>query len=247
VWFFAVGQGDAVLVETPGGKHVLIDGGPDRTVLTKVGQTLPPWKRRLDALVLTHPDADHVTGLAAVLERYAVDVVYESGRRGGSGADRFLAEWDVRRESVRAGDTFELDGVRFDVLWPDYDPRAFASGNAASVVLRLTFGETSILLTGDIEKAEERALAAALPPTDVLKIAHHGSATSSDPAFLDAAQPAFAVVQAGEGNAFGHPVPLVVDRLRQRGIRLWRTDADGDVVLRAAGGEPILEARPLPF
>lgn len=247
IWFLDVGQGDAILVETPGGEQVLIDGGPSRKVVQKLGGILLPWDRQIEAMVLTHPDADHVTGLAAVAESYAVGTLYESGRRGAAGADKTLDLLVDNQVTVRAGDSFEVGGVRFDVLWPNADPMTFSETNDASVVLLLTYGETSVLLTGDIEAEGERAFSATLEPVDVLKVAHHGSTSSTDPLLLSAARPRMAVIPVGEGNRYGHPTDLVLSRLVSRGISIFRTDTDGEVLLTSDGGEPMLSAHPLPF
>lgn len=247
VWFLDVGQGDAILVETPGGEQVLIDGGPSRKILGKLGGILWPWDRTIEAMVLTHPDADHVTGLAAVAENYAVGTLYESGRQGNAGADRRLADLVVHTVDVRAGESFDVGGVHFDVLWPNADPVSYESNNDASVVLRLTYGNTSVLLMGDLETVGEQALVQTIGPADVLKLGHHGSNTSTTSALLSAVQPREAVIEVGEGNSYGHPTDLVLSRLGKRGISVLRTDQDGDVLLRSYGGEPLLLPHPLPF
>ncbi len=247
VWFLDVGQGDAILVETPGGEQVLIDGGPSRKVLQKLGGILWPWDRTIEAMVLTHPDADHVTGLAAVAEYYDVGVLYESGRRGSAGADGVLDRLVETQVPVRAGNTFTVGGVQFDVLWPVADPATYDESNDASVVLLLTYGETSVLLTGDIEAEGERAFARTLGAVDVLKVGHHGSTSSTDPALLAAARPRYAVIPVGRENRYGHPTDLVLSRLASFGVRVFRTDRDRDVLLVSDGSEPALSAHPLPF
>ncbi len=247
IWFLDVGQGDAILVETPGGEQVLIDGGPSRKVVQKLGGILWPWDRTIEAMVLTHPDADHVTGLAAVAETYAVGTLYESGRRGNAGGDRRLDEEVDRQVRVRAGDSFDVGGVHFDVLWPNADPASYESNNDASVVLRLTYGETSVLLTGDLEAAGERVVAETVGPADVLKLGHHGSRTSTTPELLSAVRPRQAVIEVGEGNEYGHPTDLILARLAERGISVLRTDQNGDGLLTSDGGEPALVPHPLPF
>lgn len=249
VWFLDVGQGDAELVETPEGKRVLVDGGPDRSILAKLGEILPPWDRRLDAALLSHPDADHVTGLAAVLDRYQVGVVYESGVRGKSGAARAMAKDPVKHQDVRAGDRLAIGGATFEILAPaDAVPGSVPdAANAFSVVAKLSCGGGTILLTGDLPGARERLLAGEDVSVDVLKVAHHGSVSSSDPAFLDAVHPSVAVIEVGEKNTFGHPHPAILERLNTRGIQTWRTDVHGDVLFEAGNGAWNVRPRPLPF
>ncbi len=249
VWFLDVGQGDAEFIETPNGMRLLVDGGPDRSILTKLGQILPPWDRRIDALVLSHSDADHVTGFPSVLEHYHVGTVYESGILGKSGPAHAFARFQVPRVLVKAGDAFQLGGASMEVLAPaDAIPGSVPDlANTFSLVLRLSCGGHSVLLVGDLPAERERRIIPLQPKADVLKIAHHGSLTSSDPAFLEAVHPSAAVIEVGAHNTFGHPHAIILERLNKRGIRLFRTDRDGDILFRASGGRFTLEPRPLPF
>ncbi len=235
-----VGQGDAILIETPAGHDVLIDGGPGPAVLRGLSAELPWRDRSLDLVILTHPQTDHFTGLVDVLARYDVRRVVSNGAVAdgpASAAWRRAVRTEGRRiETARAGDVFDLgDGVRLDVLWPSEEP-AGGNPNNGALVLRLTWRDVSFLLTGDIEAEAEGALLAAgadLRAT-VLKVAHHGSATSSTQAFLDAAQPAIAVVSAGRDNRFGHPAPSIAARLRAR-ADLYTTAEHGAVHFETDG------------
>lgn len=213
-----VGQGEAILIESPDGRDVLIDGGPGRAVLRGLGDELSWRDRSIDLVIVTHPQSDHATGLLDVMRRYDVRRIVAGGWADDSVLARTLMsaidDEGLLIDEVAAGDSFDLGaGVRLDVLSPAAG--SDLTGNDASVVLRLVWGEVSFLLTGDIEAAAERAIAgggAALAST-VLKVAHHGSATSSTRAFLDAVQPAVAVVSSGEDNRFQHPAVSVVTRL----------------------------------
>ncbi|HEY3164944.1 MAG TPA: ComEC/Rec2 family competence protein [Candidatus Limnocylindrales bacterium] len=239
-----VGQGDAILVEGGRGARMLIDGGPDPDrLLIELDRRLPPWDRRLDVLVLTHPHEDHVAGLPILLERYRVGRVYETGMRGpGPGYGAFAR--DLRGPSappdmiLRTGARIALDDIRLQVLWPDPDrvPREPPDGgrgiNDVSIVLLGEVAGRRFLLTGDVEDDVDPLLAQrGLPPIDILKVAHHGSATASTPAFLDTVQPKVAIVSAGADNPYGHPARSTIERLRATGARVLRTDTDGSVAV----------------
>jgi competence protein ComEC len=242
-----VGQGDSILVEGGRGGRMLIDGGPDPDrLLVELDRRLPPWDRRIDLLVLTHPHEDHVAGLAILLERYRVGRIYETGMRGPGPGYRAFAH-DLAGPSappdgiLSTGARIALDDIRFQVLWPDpgrvprEPPDAGRGINDVSIVLLGEVAGRRILLTGDVEDDVDPLLAKrGLPPIDILKVAHHGSATASTPAFLDAVQPRVAIVSAGAGNPYGHPARSTIDRLAATGARVLRTDTDGSVAVTIA-------------
>jgi competence protein ComEC len=236
-----VGQGDAILVEGERGGRLLVDGGPDpQRLLVALDAQLPPWDRRLDLVVLTHPHEDHVAGLPAVLDRYRVGRVFEPGMRGPGPS---YAAWTERLATLglpsgrlRTGDRFALDGIRFSVLWPDRGavpeapPDEGRAVNRASIVLLGIVGSGRFLLTGDAEDDVDEALVErGLPRVDVLKVAHHGSRTATSEQLLGALRPAIAIVSTGEGNTYGHPAPPTLERIAAGGTRLFRTDRDGTV------------------
>jgi competence protein ComEC len=239
-----VGQGDSILVEGGGGGRMLIDGGPDPDrLLVELDRRLPPWDRRIDILVLTHPHEDHVAGLPLLLERYRIGRIYETGMRGpgpGYGAfARDLAGPSAPPDGILStGARIALDDIRLRVLWPDpgHVPREPPDGgrgiNDVSIVLLGEVAGRRFLLTGDVEDDVDPLLAQrSLPSIDILKVAHHGSATASTPAFLDAVRPRVAIVSAGAGNPYGHPARSTVDRLSATGARVLRTDTDGSVTV----------------
>ncbi len=240
VAFLDVGQGDAILITAPDGRQVLVDGGPSPTALTSaLGREMPFWDRSLDLLVLTHPDADHLTGLVEVLARYRVDGWLDNGRPDEDTLYAeclgLLAEGAVPRQMVAAGSRLDLgNGLVVEVLHPPAElmTGTQADSNNNSVVLRLTWGEARFLLTGDVEAEAERQLAASGQPltADVLKVAHHGGGGSSTAEFLAAVAPRYAVVSAGADNRFGHPKPDVLDRLAGLGdVTVLRTDEQGTI------------------
>jgi len=239
-----VGQGDAMAIRSPDGRWVLVDAGPPARVADPrahpvVRALRARGVRRLDALFLTHADADHIGGAVAVLASLRVDAVYDPALPAGK--DGFL---DVLTEAERRGTPWlaarpgvalDLGGLVVEVLSPsDSLVAAGAETNEASVVLYLRFGMFDALLTGDAYKPVERALAGSLRPgVEVLKVGHHGSDTSTDPALLDAIRPEMALISAGRQNRYGHPTPQVLARLEERGIDVRRTDRDGTVTVLA--------------
>ena len=243
VTFLDVGQGDAILIETPAGHRILVDGGPSGARLSQaLGGALPSDTRRFDLVVLTHGQDDHVAGLVSLVERYDVAHVLASPLDGTSAAYaawvEALAVRSIPIEEAVAGQWLDLGkGTRLEVLGP---PVTLLRGtvddlNNNSVVLRLVHGQVSFLLTGDIAAAGEEALLAQPEElrSTVLKVAHHGSDGSTTPALLEAVRPAVAVITAGAENSFGHPSPTT--RLRLSGVPLLRTDTNGQVRLVTDG------------
>ena len=235
VVFLDVGQGDSALLQTAAG-NVLVDEGPPEAHVARQLREL--GVRRLAALVLTHPERDHVGGAVEVLRSLDVDRVLDGGqlvvRPDGAAA---LAE--ARREHipvsiVRAGDVLALGRLRLHVLWPDGDGIATANPNDRAVVLLASYGGTDVLLPADAESNVTGRLR--LPPVEVLKVAHHGSEDPGLPDELRALRPRIAVVSVGEGNDYGHPRAETLAALEAvPGIRLFRTDRDGRVTVESDG------------
>jgi len=229
-----VGQGDATLIRTPGGRNVLIDGGPSDIALAReLGSVLPPWERRIDIVVLSHPDEDHVAGLAGLLRRFSVGRTASNGIVRNTHAASLFRARAGSTALLGAGEQFVVDGVQFTVLWPPAGAPNI-SGNDASVVLRVTYGETSVLLTGDIEAAGEEALMASgvTLAADVLKVPHHGGGTSLA-GFFSVVGPKAAAISVGAGNPYGHPADETLSDLA--GAALYRTDEDGRIRFRSDG------------
>jgi len=238
VSFLDVGQGDAILIQK-GSQQVLVDGGPSPQLLTlELGGKMPFWDRTIELVVLTHPHADHLTGLVEVLKRYKVERALYPDLDDGSPLYR---EWlglvaeDSQATIARAGEEIDLgDGVKIEVLNPPVPPLAGTDSDTDNngVVLRLTDGRVSFLLTADIQREDEFELIAQgddLAST-VLKIAHHGSKTSTTPEFLTEVSPAVAVISVGE-NSFGHPSGEVIGRLAEKlgEDNIYRTDEQGTI------------------
>jgi competence protein ComEC len=236
VAFLDVGQGDAIIVTTPGGRQILVDGGPSSTTLLwEMGRHMPFWDRSLDVVVNTHPEADHLTGLPEVLKRYRVsqvilpDVANDTSLYAAWQAA--VTEEEATVIPAQAGMSLSLgEGVWLEVLHPGRVP-ASDGLNDHSVVLRITLGQICFLLPGDIESEVERGLASGghtLAAT-VLKAPHHGSQTSSSEPFLSAVDPQVAVISVGADNRFGHPAPEVLRRYAEHSIPVLRTDELGSI------------------
>ena len=247
VHFFDVGQGDSILIVTPSGRQALVDGGPEAESATRaLSGVLSPLDRSLDLVALTHLDADHSRGLLQVLNRYRVDDVLV-GRPDEEAA--LYPQWrnTLERHGILpiqlfAGYRIQLDqDVSLEVLHPPEAaaPGGFTDPNNNGLVLRLVYREVSILLAADIEAEAERRLLDTPNPikSDVLKIAHHGSKTSTTAPFLQKVQPSLAIISAGADNRFGHPHTEVVNRLQHAvGDRnIYRTDQNGDTEVISDG------------
>lgn len=234
--FLDVGQGDAMLAVTPKGQGILVDGGPNDSVLSGLDENIPFYNHKLSAIVLTHPHADHVAGLVSVVGKYQVDKVYMSGTTHT--APEYLAflealqNRDVPVQIVSAGDKLDFgDGVRLDFLYPLTSMKDQKAGNLnlSSVVTRLSWGKSSAINLGDLEAEGQSMLIASGQgvKADILKVAHHGSKDSINEAFLSAVDPKYAVISVGKDNRFGHPNKSALDSLSGRII--YRTDYDGDL------------------
>ncbi len=245
VAFLDVGQGDAILITTPDGQQVLVDGGPSPTQLAwALGRQMPFWDRSLDLVVLTHPDDDHMTGLIPLFGRYRVERALTAART--LDAEEAL-HWREAADAaglpiVVAERGMQIDlgrGVRLDVLHPEAapPPSRAADDNNNSVVLRLTYGATSFLLTGDLEAEGEQVLLTSGQPlaAQVLKVAHHGSGRGTTAEFLSAVMPQLAVIQVGADNRFGHPAPEVLERLAVANVQVQRTDQHGTIEIVSDG------------
>ncbi len=239
---FDVGQGDAVLLRFDG-RAVLVDTGPDQdTARTALVEGLARLGvARLDALVLTHSDADHVGGALEILRSVPVTALWTAPPNGIQILEA------IEAAAARAGAVVERPADGLELPWhPAIATRILLLGpndvrgdNNQSVMLEVRYGDAEFLLTGDIERPAERALlaAGALGEADVLKVAHHGAATSSTTELLEVVRPQVAVVSSGLGNRFGHPRGEALQRLRTAGAQVFRTDLAGDVAVRTDGWE----------
>jgi competence protein ComEC len=242
VQFLDVGQGDSILITTPDNHEMLIDGGRDASVLRMLGEERPFFDKSIDVVVATHPDLDHVGGLTDVLERYEVASILLTENEQDTPANiEFLAAAAAENAVLirpDAGEQFMLgENVSIAVLSPTGDERLWES-NTASIVLKVTYGETSFMLTGDAPSEIENYIVGAYGTfldSDVLKLGHHGSRTSTSELFLDAVSPSYAVVSAAVGNSYGHPHQEVMQRVFARNIQSSHTGTDGTITFHSDG------------
>lgn len=249
--FFNVGQGDASLIRLPSGRKMLVDCGPDKTVLGKLGKYLPFYDRTLDYLIVTHFDADHYGGCVDVLRRYLVKNVYTNGDEKPD--DAYWQKWAeaLRAENasttiVSAPESFNDGAAKINFLAPSplFASIAKTDSNNHSIVFRLEYGTTTVFYTGDMEiKLENELLAAECGTStailescdalesDYLKVGHHGSDSSSGEVLLSAVRPKISVISVGK-NKFGHPSLRVIRHLERVGSEIWRTDLKNDIIVR---------------
>lgn len=233
-----VGQGDAIYIESPTGLQVVVDGGQNTAVLRELPKLMPYGDRFIDAVIATHPDADHIGGLVDLLSRYRVGMFIDPGVEKSTATARALKKkvetLHIAHRIARRGMVLDLgSGARLEILFPDYDVSTLASDNAneGGVVARLVYGESEALLMADVPVSVEEKLvySKAVLTSDVLKVGHHGSRTSTSEALLEAARPQVAIISVGAQNRYGHPTTDVLDRLLAFGITVFRTDEKGTV------------------
>ncbi|MFA6382843.1 MAG: ComEC/Rec2 family competence protein [Parcubacteria group bacterium] len=235
--FLDVGQGDAILIEQ-GSKQILIDGGPSgQALLEKLGKLVPFWDRNIEMIIVTHPDADHITGLVDVMQNYNIGIVMQTN--GTSDSQIFKKFEDLIRmkkiETIEAqrGEKINLaENTEIEILNPSLEtPISAEDTNASSVVARLIFGENTFLFTGDLPVEQEAELINKNInlAAKVLKIAHHGSKYSTSREFLQAVNSEDAVISVGKNNRYGHPAAETIERLKNKSIRILRTDEMGDI------------------
>lgn len=252
--FLDVGQGDAILIQTPEKQTMLIDGGPSNKVLQKLGKYLPPLSKRIDIVLLTHPHADHVSGLIEVLKRYDVGLVILSGADLKTDVYReflkVVAEKNIPVVIAQAGEAIHFDkNLEFDILSPIqsidsvFNKKGESFGalgnevNDASIVGKLIFNDFSLMLTGDATFKIENQLSIYGEglKSDILKIGHHGSKYSSSISFLRAVSPKAAIIEVGLKNRYSHPSDAVLKRLKNINTGVFRTDQNGDIKIVSDG------------
>ena len=251
VIFFNVGQGDAALIKTHLGHYILIDGGETSAILDKLRGEIPFYRKEIDLIILTHAHSDHLGGLMHVLESYDTPNILWNGV-GGSGTlagkwEKELEEGGYNVKIARAGQRIKTEDFFIDILYPleDVSGTSFKDLNLSSVVARAVFRENSFLFMGDAYKSNETELIemenlcreeedrigcrGMILDSSVIKIGHHGSKTSTSENFLERVMPSIAVISSGEGNRYGHPHPETLEVLEKHGIKILRTDTEGDI------------------
>jgi competence protein ComEC len=243
VAFLDIGQGDAIFIESPTGNQIVFDGGPGSALVSQVAKQMSLFDRSIDMIVVTNPDRDHFEGFIPLLSRYSVAAMLEPGVRADENAiyaelHRVVAAQNIPIIEARTGQKIMLGGgVYIEVLFPDRDIED-VSHNDGSLVARLVYGETSVMLTGDTTKNIENYLVSKYPASldsDILKVAHHGSETSTGDEFVKAVSPDIAVISAGKGNSYGHPRQTTLDTLIKNKVQTLVTMNEGTIVFESDG------------
>ncbi|MBP6881325.1 MAG: MBL fold metallo-hydrolase [Candidatus Pacebacteria bacterium] len=242
VRFLDVGQGDAIHVETPDGYEMLVDGGPSAAVLRELAKERSFFDRLIDVVVATHPDTDHVAGLVDVFAQYEVDMIVETAAEHDAPAARAFEDAagtaGARRITAQSGQTIQLgSSTTVRILSPHGDSTDWEN-NTASVVVQVIYGDIEFMLTGDAPSSIEEYLAGAVGAgleSEVLKLGHHGSKTSTSDKFLTVVQPQYAIVSAGKDNRYGHPHEEVLTRAGFAGARIVSTADQGTVTFESDG------------
>lgn len=247
--FLDVGQGDAVLIER-GNNQVLIDGGPNgQKILEELGKYIPFWDRQIEIVVASHPDADHILGLIDAMENYKIGQVIDNGVNSDSQIyqkyKEVISQKNINYTEGQSGTKIKITSdIELSILSPNglQDKDNPKDTNISSLVSKLVYGNNSFLFTGDLTTEGEAELiknvnlsARNIIPQSgiiggrVLKVAHHGSKYGTSLEFLEAVNPREAIISVGKNNRYGHPAPEVLDRLKEKGIKILRTDEGGDI------------------
>jgi competence protein ComEC len=246
-----VGQGDGILIKTADGSDILIDGGPDDSILNCLASHMPFWDRTIELMVLTHPHTDHAEGLIDVLKRYTV-LHFVTEKVLGSTATYKRLEDELATQKLTAkylfnGDRIDLaDKTQLLTLWPteelinsnqlqDKNDSQNLDLNGFSLIQLFTYGNFTMLLTGDAGSQTEDKIAVELGKVDVLKVPHHGSKTGMSDYFLTQINPSLAIVSVGANNTYGHPAQVALDLLKSHNIKTFRTDQNGEVEIISDG------------
>ncbi len=246
VSFLNIGQGDAILIIAPNGAKMLLDSGPDSKVISELGKFIPFYDHSIDAIMVSNPDSDHIAGFLDVLTKYKVSYDIEPGTISPSSTfnalEKSVLDHDVKRIIARRGMDIvldEKDGVDVKILFPDRDVTKDTTNNG-SIIAKLIYKNTSVLLEGDAPKEDEYHLLSLDPKdldVDILKTGHHGSRTSTAKEYVEAASPEYAVISCGVDNHYGHPHKETLDTLNSLGVPILRTDTMGTITFESDGNK----------
>ena len=245
VAFLDIGQGDAIYVEAPNGAQMIVDGGPEGSLMSPLSAVMPYLDHSINVIMVTNPDADHYAGFIDLLRDYDVGAVIEPGTVTHTPThaqfQKEIAERNIPEVMARKGMTITLDpdaGVTFTVLFPDRDVSTWTT-NDGSIEGILKYGTTKIMFTGDGTKKTEGILLAENSAddlqSDILKVGHHGSTTSSSDAFVGAVAPTTAIISAGRNNKYGLPKSETLTTLKRHGATILRTDELGTIIVTSDG------------
>ncbi|MCK4744566.1 MBL fold metallo-hydrolase [Candidatus Parcubacteria bacterium] len=244
VSFFNVGQGDSIFIQTADKKDILIDGGPDKTVIKKLGKAMPFWDRTIDLIIITHPHSDHISGLIEVIKRYKIKEIFYTGVSYNSETyAELLRQIEHNKiELIEINKQQELtlsENLKLKILFPNENLREknIENLNNTSMVVKLIYNENSFLFAADAEYEVEQILLEDEIglSADILKVGHQGASDSSSLEFLQKVAPQIAIISVGANNKFGHPSLRVIRRLEKLGAKVFRSDQNGDIKIIANG------------
>lgn len=245
IYFLNVGQGDSQYVRKMNNFDLLIDGGPNSRVISELGEVMPFWDHKIDYIMLSHPHADHVTGLIDVLKRYKIGQILATD--AVSTTSEYIEFLNLVKEKhipyrlVRQGDELTLDkNIKLSILWPNqsFYGREVSNLNNTSIVAKLTYDNFSTLFTGDAEVDVQKDLLQAITyklQANILKVPHHGSSNAADEDFINLVNPEVAVFTVGLNNMFGHPTLFTLDLLKNVNSQIYRTDQNGRIEIISDG------------
>jgi len=247
VAFLDVGQGDAIFIKSPDGHQMLVDGGPNNSVLRELGKVMPFYDRTIDVVLASHADQDHIGGLVEVLKRFKVDLLIRSNTTSTSAVytelEALVKEKNIKEEIVMKPEILTLGpNTEFDILFPNQNTAGWET-NDASIVGKLVYGNNSFLLTGDSPQAIEKYLVGKYGDfikSDVLKVGHHGSKNSNSELFVGTVSPAYSVISVGLNNRYGHPNPEAIKVLTDFGGQILETLNQGTIKFESDGQNLIL-------
>lgn len=251
VYFLDVGQGDAILIETPNGTQTLIDSGPNNKIISELSEIIPFFDRTVDIIIPTHSDLDHIGGFPEILRRFNIKNYFDSGYVDNDELNneiRLLIQQEngIINRTINRGENIILDdqnNIVLEILWPEKNYQT-KENNDRSIVARLSYGETSFIFTGDTSSDIEKVLIENASSTDgninlldvdILKAGHHGSKTSSSLEFLEKVSPEVTIISAGKDNKFGHPNKEVIDNLNKVNSQIKNTAEVGRILMKSDG------------
>lgn len=247
VTYFDVGQGDGALIQLPDNLDILVDGGPDRGVVQKVGGKLPFFNQEIELIILTHPHEDHIVGALEAMKRFKVDQVWYTGVKYPSSsykefldlvkAKNILLKIIDHRQTVQLEGFKAGGGAAINIIYPNKSVVEEKNVNDSSIIFQFVYGKKKFLFTGDAgTKIEQSLLDENIDLSDsILKVAHHGSDDASLEAFLLQISPEYAIISLSKNNTFRHPREVILKRLERIGSSILRTDQLGDIVFESDG------------
>lgn len=236
---YDVGQGDSIFIRTPKNYKILIDGGPNNKIVDYLNRELGLNDRELDLVVLTHPQADHMYGLIETIKKFKVKKIITSDVKSTTSIYKLwidtLNNTNLKPESVYTGESITLsDQVKLQIVWPDVPKPQVVDLNEAAVVIKLSYGNFDMLLTGDADQ-KVQPYTTNLNHIEVLKVPHHGSKTALNEKFLKQINPDQAVISVGSKNWYGHPSQILLKLLKDNSNKVFRTDQNGTVTFVSDG------------